>query len=86
MEHQVMMADVDPESKIYPLMFDDNLVEVPAGQNFTVCIKVATSTQRMRSYYGYSGNNYKTLDNKDKDIFTISYSSMSTNGTGVDSG
>ena len=48
---------------------------VGAGQNANI-----------RGYYGYNGNSYKSFDNADKDLFEITYSSLSGNGTGVDSG
>ena len=41
---------------------------------------------RVRGYYGYNGNSYKTFDNQDRDLFEVTYSNLSCNGTGVDSG
>ena len=39
MEQEVMTAEIDPQTRIYPLMFDDDLVEIPAETTFTVCMR-----------------------------------------------
>lgn len=83
-----MSSEVDEQTKIYPVMFDGDMVEVPAGTDFTVQMRGygANNNFRVRGYYGYNGNNYKTFDNQDKDLFEVSYSNLSSNGTGLDSG
>ena len=35
-EQEIMSSDVDETLKIYPLMFEGDMVEVPAGTDFTV--------------------------------------------------
>ena len=46
-------------------MFDGEMVEVPAGTDFTVQMRMygANNNYRVRGYYGYNGNSYKTFDN-----------------------
>jgi hypothetical protein len=46
----------------------------------------ANNNFRVRGYYGYNGNSYKSFDNKDKDLFEITHTNLSSNGTGLDSG
>ena len=69
-------------------MFDGEMVEVAAGTDFQVQMRMfgQSNNFRVRGYYGYNGNSYKSFDNQDKDLFEITYSSLSSNGTGVDSG
>lgn len=69
-------------------MFEGDLIEVAAGLDFTVQMRMCGPNQnfRVRGYYGYNGNSYKSFDNQDKELFEVTYSSLSSNGTGVDSG
>ena len=64
------------------------MIEVQAGTDFTVQMRSygTANNFRVRGYYGYNGNAYKSFDNQDKDMFEVTYSSLSSNGTGVDSG
>lgn len=69
-------------------MFPGDMVEVSAGTDLTICMRIYGPNQnfKLRGYYGYNGNSYKSFDNQDKDLFEIIHSSLSGNGTGVDSG
>jgi hypothetical protein len=46
-------------------MFDGEMIEVPAGTDFTVQMRLngANNNTRVQGYYGHSGTSYKTLDN-----------------------
>ena len=35
-EQEIMSSEVDETLKIYPLMFEGDMIEVPAGTDFTV--------------------------------------------------
>ena len=35
-EVEVMSTEVDETTKIYPVMFDGDMIEVPAGTDFTI--------------------------------------------------
>lgn len=37
---EALSSEVDEKTKIYPLMFEANLVEVPAGTDFTVAMNM----------------------------------------------
>jgi len=80
--------EIDETTKIYTVMFDGDMIEVPAGTDLTIQTRVygASNNFRVRGYYGYNGNSYKSFDNPDKDLFEITQSSLSSNGTGIDSG
>jgi hypothetical protein len=64
-EVEVMCAEIDEQSKIYPIMFEGDMIEVPAGTDFTVQMRMYGSNNnfRIRGYYGYNGNSYKSFDN-----------------------
>jgi hypothetical protein len=83
-----MSSEVDEQTKVYPVMFEGDMIEVPAGTDFTVQMRAfgANNNFRVRGYYGYNGNSYKSFDNQDRDLFEVTYSHLSSNGTGVDSG
>lgn len=83
-----MSAEIDETTKIYNVMLEGDMVEVQAGTDFTIQMRGygANNNFRVRGYYGYNGNSYKSFDNQDRDLFEITYSSLSSNGTGVDSG
>lgn len=65
MEIEVNNADVDEQTKVYEISFDNELIEVPAGADFTVQMKAygVNNNYRVRGFYGYNGNNYKQIDN-----------------------
>jgi hypothetical protein len=46
----------------------------------------ANNNNRVMGYYGNSGTSYKTFDNEDKDLFEITSSSLSSNGSTIDTG
>lgn len=79
---------MDEQLKYIQVMFEGDLIEVQAGQDFTIAVRMfgPNNNHRVRGYYGYNGNSYKSYDNQDKDLFEVMYSSLSANGTGVDSG
>ena len=81
-EIEITSNEIDEQTKIFTIMFDGEMVEVPAGTDFTVQVKMfgANNNYRVRGYYGYNGNSYKTFDNQDKDLFEITHSSLSSNG------
>ncbi len=87
-EKEITANEVDEQSKIHTILFDGEMVEVPAGTDFTVQVRMcgANNNYKVRGYYGYNGNSYKTFDNLDKDLFEVTHSSLSSNGTGLDSG
>ncbi len=87
-EAEITANEVDETTKIYTIMFDGEMLDVPAGTDITIQVRMygANNNYRVRGYYGHNGNAYKTFDNTDKDLFEIKYSSMSSNGTGIDSG
>lgn len=64
-ELEINAAEVDETTKIMPIMFDGDMIEVGAGVDFTVQMRMYGSNAnfRVRGYYGYNGNNYKTFDN-----------------------
>lgn len=64
-EIEIVSTDVDEQSKILPVMFEGDLIEVAAGVDFTVSMKMygANANYRVRGYYGYNGNSYKSFDN-----------------------
>ena len=80
--------EIDETTKILNIMFDGEMLEVPAGTDLTIQIRMygANNNFRVRGYYGYNGNSYKSFDNQDKDLFEITQSSLSSNGASVDSG
>lgn len=88
LETEITSNEIDETTKIYTVMFDGEMVEVPAGTDFSVQMRLygPNNNFRVRGYYGHNGNSYKTFDNQDKDLFEITYSSLSSNGTGLDSG
>lgn len=69
-------------------MFEGDMLEVPAGTDLTIQMRQYGSNNnfRVRGYYGYNGNSYKSFDNTDRDLFEVTYTNLSSNGTGVDSG
>ena len=85
---EVSSNEVDETTKIFTVMFDGEMLEVPAGTDITIQMRGygANNNFRVRGYYGYNGNSYKSFDNTDKDLFEVTYSSLSSNGTGIDSG
>ena len=87
-EVEVTQNEIDETTKIYTVMFEGELIEVPAGTDFTIQTRLygPNNNYRVRGYYGYNGNSYKSYDNQDKDLFEITQSSLSSNGTGIDSG
>jgi PHR domain len=87
-ELEINNTDVDEQTKIMPITFEGDMIEVGAGVDFTVQMRAygPNANFRVRGYYGYNGNSYKSFDNQDKDLFEVTYSSLSSNGTGVDSG
>ena len=87
-EIEITYYEIDEQTKIFKIIFDGEMVEVPAGTDFTVQVRMfgANNNYRVRGYYGYNGNSYKTFDNQDKDLFEITHSSLSSNGSGIDSG
>ena len=62
---EIKSTDVDDTSKIAQVMFEGDLVEVPAGTDITIQMRLYGPSQnnRVRGYYGYNGNSYKTFDN-----------------------
>ena len=46
-------------------MFEGELIEVAAGVDFTIQMKMygSNANYRVRGYYGYNGNSYKSFDN-----------------------
>ena len=46
-------------------MFEGDMIEVPAGTDFTVQMRLqgANNNNRVMGYYGHNGASYKTLDN-----------------------
>jgi hypothetical protein len=87
-EVEVMNTEIDEATKSYAVMFEGEMVEVPAGTDFIIQMRLYghNNNFRVQSYYGYNGNSYKSFDNQDRDLFEITYSHLSSNGTGVDSG
>ena len=85
---EMMTQEMDEQTKVYQVLFEGDMIEVGAGTDFTIQVKLhgAGNNYRVRCYYGYNGNQYNTCDNQDRDLFDIMYSNLSTNGTGVDSG
>ena len=88
MEAEITQNEVDEATKIHTIMFDGEMLEVPAGTDFTVVMRMhgPNNNYKVRGYYGSNGNSYKSFDNPDKDLFEVTYSSLSSNGTGIDSG
>ena len=64
-EVEIKSADVDEQTKIAPIYFEGDLIEVPAGTDFVIVVRAygPQSNFRVRGYYGYNGNSYKTFDN-----------------------
>jgi hypothetical protein len=62
---EISSNEVDEQLKIYPLMFEGEMIEVPAGTDFTIQMRGygANNNFRVRGYYGYNGNSYKSFDN-----------------------
>ena len=60
-----MSSEVDETTKTYAVMLDGDMVEVPAGTDFTVQVRMygAGQNYRIKGYYGYNGNSYKSFDN-----------------------
>eukprot|EP00347_Sterkiella_histriomuscorum_P014554 403360432 len=85
---EVMSSEIDDQTKIYPIMFEGDMLEVPAGTDLTIITRTygANNNFRVRLYYGYNGTSYKSFDNTDRDLFEITASNLSSNGTSVDSG
>jgi PHR domain len=85
---EVSANEVDETTKIHTVMFEGEMLEVPAGTDLTIQMRAygPNNNFRVRGYYGYNGNSYKSFDNQDKDLFEVTYSSLSSNGTGIDSG
>ena len=46
-------------------MFHGEMIEVAAGVDFTIQLRCygANNNFRVRGYYGYNGNSYKSFDN-----------------------
>ncbi len=38
---EIITAEVDKDTHIYPVILKDVLVEVPAGTSFTVCVSIS---------------------------------------------
>ena len=64
-EVSVMHSEVDEQKKIVPIMFDGDLLEVPAGTDFTMQVRCYGSNNnfKVRAYYGHNGNSYKSFEN-----------------------
>ena len=64
-ELEMTQNDCDEASKIISVMFSGDLVEVPAGTDFSVQMRMygTNNNFRVRGYYGYNGNSYKSFDN-----------------------
>ena len=60
-ELEVNNDDVDQQTRVYHIAFENDLIEVPAGTDFTIQMKAygPNNNYRVRGYYGYNGNNYK---------------------------
>jgi hypothetical protein len=70
-------------------MFPGEMIDLQPGTQLTVAMRMVSlqgNTNKLRGYYGNGGTNYKTLDNTHKDLFELNTSSLSNNGTGLDSG
>lgn len=82
-------SEVDPKTRIIKILFEGEMVELQPGTTLTIAMRMASpagNTNKLRGYYGNGGSNYKALDNPHKDLFELTTSSMSNNGTGMDSG
>ena len=64
-EAEITSNEVDEQSKIYTVMLDGEMIEVPAGTDLTIQMRMygANHNYRVRGYYGHNGNSYKTFDN-----------------------
>mmetsp|Transcript_8327 Transcript_8327/g.7717 ORF Transcript_8327/g.7717 Transcript_8327/m.7717 type:complete len:98 (-) Transcript_8327:128-421(-) len=66
-EHEVemMISEMNDQTKVYTVMLEGDMIEVPAGMDFTIQMKIhgPGNNYRVRGYYGYNGNSYKTCDN-----------------------
>jgi hypothetical protein len=64
-ETEITSNEVDEQTKIYTIMFDGEMVEVPGGTDITIQVRMfgASNNFRVRGYYGHNGNAYKTFDN-----------------------
>ena len=60
-----MNSEVDETSKTVPVMLEGDLIEVPAGTDFVVQVRLygINNNFRVKGYYGYNGNSYKSFDN-----------------------
>lgn len=87
-ECEITANEIDEQTKIHNVLLEGEMLEVPAGTDLTIQVRMygPNNNYRVRGYYGYNGNSYKSFDNQDKDLFEVSYSSLSSNGTGIDSG
>ena len=64
-EKEIQSSEVDEQTKIFQVMLDGDLTEVPAGVDVTIVMRMfgAGNNYRVRGYYGNSGNSYKSFDN-----------------------
>lgn len=60
-----MSTEIDEQTKIFPVMFEGDMLEVPAGTDIVIQMRMYGPSQnyRIRGYYGYNGNSYKSFDN-----------------------
>lgn len=64
-EIEIMNSEMDEQTKIVPVMIEGDMIEVGAGVDFTVQMRMygPGANFRARGYYGYNGNSYKSFDN-----------------------
>lgn len=64
-EVEVDLNSMNPGTKIYPIMLDGDLIEVPAGTDFVIQMRGYGPGQSfsIRVNYGQGGNSYKSYDN-----------------------
>lgn len=64
-EVEIKASEVDETTKIANIFFEGDLIEVPAGSDFVIVLRAygPQNNYRVRGYYGYNGNSYKTFDN-----------------------
>ena len=64
-EVEIKSSEVDETTKIANIFFEGDLIEVPAGSDFVIVLRAygPQNNYRVRGYYGYNGNSYKTFDN-----------------------
>lgn len=64
-EVEVTANEIDEATKIYTVMFEGEMLEVAAGTDITIQMRAygPNNNFRVRGYYGYNGNSYKSFDN-----------------------